>query len=42
MTRLIGRGWVPMVVVAVGAFVVSRLRGVAAHTCPFRIPALPI
>jgi hypothetical protein len=28
MTRLIGRAWVPMVVVAVGAFTVSRLRGV--------------
>jgi hypothetical protein len=27
MTRLIGRAWVPMVVVAVGAFTVSRLRG---------------
>ena len=28
MTRLIGRAWIPMVVVAVGAFTVSRLRGV--------------
>jgi hypothetical protein len=28
MSRLIGRAWVPMVVVAVGAFAVSRLRGV--------------
>ena len=28
MARLIGRAWVPMVVVAVGAFTVSRLRGV--------------
>jgi hypothetical protein len=28
MTRLIGRGWVPMVEVAVGAFAVSRLRGI--------------
>jgi hypothetical protein len=28
MSRVIGRGWVPMVVVAVGAFAVSRLRGV--------------
>lgn len=28
MSRVIGRGWVPMVVVAVGAFTVSRLRGV--------------
>ena len=28
MTRLIGRAWVPMVVVAVRAFTVSRLRGV--------------
>jgi hypothetical protein len=28
MTRLIGRAWVPMVVVAVGAFTVSRLRRV--------------
>jgi hypothetical protein len=28
MTRLIGPAWVPMVVVAVGAFSVSRLRGV--------------
>ena len=27
MTRLIGRVWVPMVVVASGAFTVSRLRG---------------
>jgi hypothetical protein len=27
MTRLIGRGWVPMVGVAVGAFAASRLRG---------------
>jgi hypothetical protein len=29
MTRLIGRAWVPMVVVAVGAFAVSQLRGVS-------------
>jgi Mycobacterium membrane protein len=28
MTRLIGRAWVPMVVVAVGVFAVSRFRGV--------------
>jgi hypothetical protein len=28
MTRLIGRAWVPMVVVVVGAFAVSRLRAV--------------
>jgi Mycobacterium membrane protein len=28
MTRLIGRAWVPMVVVAVRAFTVSRLRAV--------------
>jgi hypothetical protein len=28
MTRLIGPAWAPMVVVAVGAFSVSRLRGV--------------
>jgi hypothetical protein len=28
MARLIGRAWVPMVVVAVGIFTVSRLRGV--------------
>ena len=28
MSRLIGRAWVLMVVVAVGAFAVSRLRGV--------------
>ena len=28
MTRLLGRAWVPMVVVAVGAATVSRLRGV--------------
>ena len=28
MSRVIGRGWVPMVWVAVGAFAVSRLRGV--------------
>jgi len=28
MTRLIGRTWVPMVVVAVGAFAVARLRRV--------------
>jgi Mycobacterium membrane protein len=28
MTTLIGRAWVPMVVVAVGVFTVSRLRGV--------------
>ena len=28
MTRLIGRVWVPMVVVAGAAFTVSRLRGV--------------
>jgi hypothetical protein len=28
MTRPIGRAWVPMVVVAVGVFTVSRLRGV--------------
>jgi hypothetical protein len=28
MTRVIGRGWVPMVGVAVGAFAVSWLRGV--------------
>jgi hypothetical protein len=27
MTRPIGRAWVPMVVVAVGVFTVSRLRG---------------
>jgi hypothetical protein len=39
MTRLIGRTWVPMVMVAVGAFTVSRLRGVSAHRCAFRIPA---
>jgi hypothetical protein len=28
MASLIGRAWVPMVVVAVGAFTVSRLRGI--------------
>jgi MmpS family membrane protein len=28
MSRVIGRAWVPMVVVAVGALAVSRLRGV--------------
>jgi Mycobacterium membrane protein len=28
MTRLIGRAWVPMVVVAVGVFTVSRFRRV--------------
>jgi Mycobacterium membrane protein len=28
MSRVIGRGWVPMVVMDVGALAVSRLRGV--------------
>lgn len=28
MSRVIGRGWLPMVVVAVGAFAVSRLHRV--------------
>ena len=41
MTRLIGRAWVPMVivvVVAVGAFNVSRLRGVFGSYVPVPDP----
>ena len=36
MSRVIGLGWVPMVVVAVGAFTVSRLRGV--HSSYVSVP----
>lgn len=39
MTRLIGRAWVPMVVVAVGHELFRGFAGFSAHTCPFRIPA---
>ena len=34
MTRVIGRVWVPMVGVAVGAYTVSRLRGVFGSYVP--------
>jgi Mycobacterium membrane protein len=34
MTRVIGRAWVPMVGVAVGAYTVSRLRGVFGSYVP--------
>ena len=34
MTRVTGRAWVPMVGVAVGAYTVSRLRGVFGSYVP--------